>query len=179
MRHRKKLPKLNRPADQRKALMRSVGGSAVVIHRCDQGGQRADLPPSLLAAMTRALVDLQTKAKAVRKYVDKMIQLAKDGSLHARRQVGTIASVRTSSMLRGVPALTSCSRTSSKATQCTAQSSPGRSHLPIDTTGHPARTASHHSDNQQMLPHCATHCTLQCMPPQPNVHPMHFRTMKP
>jgi large subunit ribosomal protein L17 len=30
----------------------------------------------------------QVKAKAVRKYVDKMIQLAKDGSLHARRQVG-------------------------------------------------------------------------------------------
>lgn len=30
---------------------------------------------------------MQTKAKAIRKYVDKMIQLAKDGSLHARRQV--------------------------------------------------------------------------------------------
>jgi large subunit ribosomal protein L17 len=32
------------------------------------------------------------KAKAVRKYVDKMIQLAKDGSLHARRQVGIVIS---------------------------------------------------------------------------------------
>lgn len=44
----------------------------------------------MLAAMTRSPVDGQTKAKAVRKYVDKMIQLAKDGSLHARRQVGPI-----------------------------------------------------------------------------------------
>ena len=31
---------------------------------------------------------VQTKAKVLRKYVDKMIALAKDGSLHARRQVG-------------------------------------------------------------------------------------------
>ena len=29
----------------------------------------------------------QTRAKAIRKHVDKMIGLAKDGSLHARRQV--------------------------------------------------------------------------------------------
>ena len=29
---------------------------------------------------------LQPRAKAIRKYVDKMIGLAKDGSLHARRQ---------------------------------------------------------------------------------------------
>ena len=29
----------------------------------------------------------QTRAKAIRKHVDKMITLAKDGSLHARRQV--------------------------------------------------------------------------------------------
>jgi ribosomal protein L17 len=33
------------------------------------------------------LFSSQTKAKAIRKYVDKMIGLAKDGSLHARRQV--------------------------------------------------------------------------------------------
>ena len=32
-------------------------------------------------------VGAQVRAKAIRKYVDKMIQLAKDGSLHARRQV--------------------------------------------------------------------------------------------
>ena len=30
---------------------------------------------------------VQTRAKAIRKHVDKMITLAKDGSLHARRQV--------------------------------------------------------------------------------------------
>jgi ribosomal protein L17 len=30
---------------------------------------------------------LQVKAKVIRSYVDKMITLAKDGSLHARRQV--------------------------------------------------------------------------------------------
>ena len=29
---------------------------------------------------------MQVKAKAIRKYVDKMITLAKDGSLHAKRQ---------------------------------------------------------------------------------------------
>lgn len=41
----------------------------------------------------RALRDkggnLQVRAKAIRKYVDKMIQLAKEGSLHSRRQVRT------------------------------------------------------------------------------------------
>lgn len=39
------------------------------------------------------LVCVQVKAKVVRSYVDKMITLAKDGSLHARRQVGCRASV--------------------------------------------------------------------------------------
>jgi large subunit ribosomal protein L17 len=29
---------------------------------------------------------MQVRAKAIRKYVDKMITLAKDGSLHAKRQ---------------------------------------------------------------------------------------------
>ena len=33
---------------------------------------------------------LQVRAKAIRKYVDKMIQLAKNGSLHARRQVSVL-----------------------------------------------------------------------------------------
>ena len=33
------------------------------------------------------MLAVQTKAKVLRKYVDKMIALAKDGSLHARRQV--------------------------------------------------------------------------------------------
>lgn len=33
---------------------------------------------------------LQVRAKAIRKYVDKMITLAKRGDLHARRQVSTL-----------------------------------------------------------------------------------------
>jgi len=65
MRHRKKLPKLNRPADQRKALLRSLT-TEILRHG--------------------KITTTKVKAKAVRKYVDKMIQLAKDGSLHARRQ---------------------------------------------------------------------------------------------
>lgn len=32
-------------------------------------------------------ITVQVKAKVMRKWVDKMITLAKDGSLHARRQV--------------------------------------------------------------------------------------------
>lgn len=35
---------------------------------------------------------MQIRAKAIRKYVDKMITLAKDGSLHARRQVRVLSS---------------------------------------------------------------------------------------
>ena len=37
---------------------------------------------------------MQVKAKAIRKYVDKMITLAKRGDLHARRQVSTRGSLR-------------------------------------------------------------------------------------
>jgi len=41
--------------------------------------------------LDRAMPDkgghVQVRAKAIRKYVDKMIQLAKEGSLHSRRQV--------------------------------------------------------------------------------------------
>ena len=36
---------------------------------------------------------MQVKAKAIRKYVDKMITLAKRGDLHARRQVSTRCSL--------------------------------------------------------------------------------------
>jgi hypothetical protein len=37
------------------------------------------------------LLHQQVKAKVIRSYVDKMITLAKDGSLHARRQVRSAA----------------------------------------------------------------------------------------
>lgn len=65
MRHRCKVPKLGLPADQRKALMRSLA-TEIIRH-----GQ-----------IKTTLV----RAKAVRSEVDKMITLAKDGSLAARRR---------------------------------------------------------------------------------------------
>lgn len=65
MRHRKGVPKLNRPADQRKAMLRSLTTETLRYGK---------------------ITTTKTKAKATRKWVDKMIQLAKDGSLHARRQ---------------------------------------------------------------------------------------------
>jgi len=64
-RHRKKVDKLGKPADQRKALMRSLT-TEVIRH----------------GRITTTLV----RARAVRKHVDAMIGLAKDGSLHSRRQ---------------------------------------------------------------------------------------------
>jgi hypothetical protein len=45
----------------------------------------------MLAVAAALYVPAQVKAKVVRGYVDKMITLAKDGSLHARRQVRTAA----------------------------------------------------------------------------------------
>ncbi|BCU13209.1 MULTISPECIES: 50S ribosomal protein L17 [Microcystis] len=65
MRHRCKVPQLGLPADQRKALLRSLA-TQLIRH-----GQ-----------ITTTLA----KAKAVRAEVDHIITLAKDGSLSARRQ---------------------------------------------------------------------------------------------
>lgn len=65
IRHRKGFKKLNKPADQRKALLRSLT-TEVIRH----------------GRITTTIV----RAKAVRKYVDHMIELAKRGDLHARRQ---------------------------------------------------------------------------------------------
>lgn len=65
MRHGNKLNRLGRPADQRKALLR-----ALVTELLRHGQIRTT----------------KVKAKVMRKWVDKMITLAKDGSLHARRQ---------------------------------------------------------------------------------------------
>ncbi|AFY71306.1 LSU ribosomal protein L17P [Thalassoporum mexicanum PCC 7367] len=66
MRHRCRTPELGRPADQRKALLRSLT-TELIRH-----GQ---------------IKTTKARAKAVRTTVEKMITLAKDGSLHARRQV--------------------------------------------------------------------------------------------
>ncbi|GAB0490510.1 hypothetical protein MMPV_001747 [Pyropia vietnamensis] len=65
MRHRKKVAKLGKPADQRKALMRALT-TEVIRH----------------GRVTTTLV----RARAVRSHVDAMITLAKEGSLHSRRQ---------------------------------------------------------------------------------------------
>jgi large subunit ribosomal protein L17 len=65
MRHRRRVKKLGRPADQRRALLRSLA-TELIRH-----GQ---------------ITTTKTRAKAVRSEVDKIITLAKDGSLSARRQ---------------------------------------------------------------------------------------------
>lgn len=65
MRHRCRVKKLSKPADQRRALLRSLT-TELIRH-----GQ-----------ITTTLI----RAKAVRPEVEKMITLAKDGSLAARRQ---------------------------------------------------------------------------------------------
>jgi large subunit ribosomal protein L17 len=65
MRHRRRVHQLGKPADQRRALLRSLT-TELIRH-----GQ---------ITTTRA------RAKAVRSTADKMITLAKDGSLSARRQ---------------------------------------------------------------------------------------------
>nr|CAH25378.1 50S ribosomal protein L17 [Guillardia theta] len=65
MRHGKRVAKLGLPQDQRKALLRSLT-TEVIRH----------------GRITTTLA----RAKAVRSEVDKMITLAKDGSLSARRQ---------------------------------------------------------------------------------------------
>lgn len=65
MRHGKRFAKLNKPADQRKALLRALT-TELIRH----GRIKTTL----------------ARARAVRKPADHMITLAKDGSLHARRQ---------------------------------------------------------------------------------------------
>merc|ERR1719440_411927 len=65
IRHGVKLKKLSRPADQRKALLRSLTTELVRHGR---------------------IKTTFVKAKEVRDSADHMITLAKDGSLHARRQ---------------------------------------------------------------------------------------------
>merc|ERR1712066_809743 len=66
MRHGVRTNRLGRPADQRKSMIRSLV-TEVLTH----GRIKTTL----------------TRAKYIRKYVDKMISLSKDGSLHARRQM--------------------------------------------------------------------------------------------
>ncbi|AKG23488.1 50S ribosomal protein L17 [Calothrix sp. 336/3] len=65
MRHRCRIKKLSKPADQRRALLRSLATELIRHGR-----------------ITTTL----TRAKVLRGEVEKMITLAKDGSLSARRQ---------------------------------------------------------------------------------------------
>ncbi len=65
MRHRCRVPQLGKPADQRKALLRALTTELIRHGR-----------------ITTTLV----RAKAVRSEAERMITLAKDGSLTARRQ---------------------------------------------------------------------------------------------
>ena len=65
MRHRAKLKKLSKPADQRRALLRALSTELIRHGR---------------------ITTTITRAKVVRSEVEKMITLAKDGSLNARRQ---------------------------------------------------------------------------------------------
>ena len=65
MRHRCRVDKLGKPADQRRALLRALATELIRHGR---------------------IQTTKTRAKAVRSEVEKMVTLAKDGSLSARRQ---------------------------------------------------------------------------------------------
>uniref|UniRef100_A0A7S0RZZ8 Large ribosomal subunit protein bL17c n=1 Tax=Chlamydomonas leiostraca TaxID=1034604 RepID=A0A7S0RZZ8_9CHLO len=65
MRHGNRVNRLGRPADQRKALIRTL------VTQLIQHGQ---------------IRTTKVKAKVIRPFAEHMITLAKDGSLHARRQ---------------------------------------------------------------------------------------------
>lgn len=65
MRHRCRVHQLGKPADQRKALLRALSTELIRHGR---------------------ITTTKTRAKAVRTQVDKMVTLAKEGSLASRRQ---------------------------------------------------------------------------------------------
>ncbi|NMF82234.1 MAG: 50S ribosomal protein L17 [Leptolyngbya sp. LCM1.Bin17] len=65
MRHRRRVHQLGKPADQRKALLRSLTTELIRHGR---------------------ITTTKARAKAVREEADRMITLAKDGSLPARRR---------------------------------------------------------------------------------------------
>lgn len=65
MRHQKRVAKLGRPADQRKAMLRALTTELIRNGR---------------------ITTTKARAKAVRNEAERMITLAKDGSLSARRR---------------------------------------------------------------------------------------------
>eukprot|EP00958_Prasinococcus_capsulatus_P008837 scaffold872_cov421-Prasinococcus_capsulatus_cf.AAC.17 len=78
MRHRKRIPKLNRPADQRKALLRGL--TTVKYVEADSGSAAVEL------LRHGRIITTKARAKAMRKPVEHMITLAKRNTLHSRRQ---------------------------------------------------------------------------------------------
>ena len=76
--HGKRVAKLGKPADQRKALLRALT-TEIIRH----------------GRIKTTLV----RARAVRPFVDKMISLSKRGDLHARRQVNTAHAEQRSPLL--------------------------------------------------------------------------------
>ncbi|QKD84388.1 50S ribosomal protein L17 [Thermoleptolyngbya sichuanensis A183] len=66
MRHRRRVPQLGKPADQRRALLRALTTELIRHGR---------------------ITTTKVRAKAVRSEAERMITLAKDGSLAARREV--------------------------------------------------------------------------------------------
>merc|ERR1719265_3033744 len=69
MRHGIRTKRLGRPADQRKAIIRSLVTQVLTYG---------------------TIKTTATRAKYIRKYVDKMITLSKNGSLHSRRQMEAV-----------------------------------------------------------------------------------------
>ncbi len=69
MRHQKKVKKLGKPQDQRKALLRSLATS-LLMH--------GEIKTTMI------------RAKALKAYTDKVITFAKKGDLHARRHALTL-----------------------------------------------------------------------------------------
>ena len=95
-RHGVKLKKLNRPADQRKAMLRSLtteliryGRIRSTLAKCKEVRQLAagaTQPRSPARLSCRSHARVPSPFPQVRTTADHMVTLAKDGSLHARRQ---------------------------------------------------------------------------------------------
>ena len=69
MRHRRRVPKLGKPADQRDAMLRSLATS---LFTHDE------------------IMTTEARAKALKRQADKIVTLAKRGDLHAVRQVSKL-----------------------------------------------------------------------------------------
>ena len=82
MRHQCRVPKLGRPADQRKAMLRALTTQLIREGR---------------------LTTTKARAKALRDEAERMISLAKDGSLAARRRMMQITADNIRHFQSGTP----------------------------------------------------------------------------